>query len=439
LDVYNPNEYDTIDNLNTASVFTKPTFVQKQRGKLLPALILGFIYFYSLKPPGLYFSDVRWYIALGLAFFVYLIQRRQLDFKAARIYWIISGLILLGATLSLLNTNTQYLDASLFNLVALWVNVITFLLFITTLATRICRTVLLFSHLAASFFWTIEIQRRLADLGYFSSTTFSGVDENKNAISLLLALGITALLAFTVLWRPATRLRRGYVNMIRMLLVGAAMFMLYSQSLTYSRSELATSFVGILAVIGVAASQTRGMKKIRVIIISLIILGLFVYIALPYVTAAAPGWSRAIDPVKNLGDPTSFVTRKMLYYKGLSIIRENPLLGIGPGNTRGIYINLQGVFFERWLLHNTYLTYWAEYGLLGLLSIVAFILAYIKILNRNFHSLPMVDRIWLIMFIPWFFALNFINVGTLMMLAILTGIYYEQYQIQQSKTSPTEI
>ncbi|HBP00833.1 MAG TPA: hypothetical protein DD454_01265 [Candidatus Moranbacteria bacterium] len=68
---------------------------------------------------------------------------------------------------------------------------------------------------------------------------------------------------------------------------------------------------------------------------------------------------------------SSFSSRIMIWKSALRIAHDNPLLGIGPANFQGKYLEYQRHFppYLEWAVphpHNIYLAFWLQAGLLGL-------------------------------------------------------------------------
>jgi O-antigen ligase len=109
--------------------------------------------------------------------------------------------------------------------------------------------------------------------------------------------------------------------------------------------------------------------------------------------------------------------------KGLYIIRQNPILGVGIGGSR-FAVSEGLVYYPHYLIHNTFLTDWAEKGFLGLLSNFVWIWFYVKLVRKYFFSVALADQIWLVLFSLVFFEMLFLDMGIgVAMQVILAGIY----------------
>jgi O-antigen ligase len=72
-------------------------------------------------------------------------------------------------------------------------------------------------------------------------------------------------------------------------------------------------------------------------------------------------------------DRSSFSSRTMIWTSALHIARDNPILGIGPGNFQGKYLEYQSFYppYLEWAVphpHNIFLTFWLFSGILGLVG-----------------------------------------------------------------------
>ena len=111
--------------------------------------------------------------------------------------------------------------------------------------------------------------------------------------------------------------------------------------------------------------------------------------------------------------------------KSTSIILDNPLIGIGIDATKANYSTTTDVY-QRGLPHNLYLKDWAELGLVGFAGYVIWLIFFFKKLRHGFFNLPRIDQIWMIIFIPFFTMLIFLDLSTTanFMLALMTGMFY---------------
>ena len=78
--------------------------------------------------------------------------------------------------------------------------------------------------------------------------------------------------------------------------------------------------------------------------------------------------------LKNIADSrSSFSSRLMIWRTSVELTRDNPVLGIGPGNFQARYLDYQKYFppYLEWAVpqpHNLYLAYYLQAGLLGLIG-----------------------------------------------------------------------
>ena len=366
----------------------------------------------------------------------FLMQKRPLNMAATSVFWIVYGLSYLGAMVSLLRAPD--LDVALWNTVGLETSFVTYLLFIPVLATKSARRALLIMLISVAILWTFEIQQLVKVYGTLAYSSFGiYVPRNdKNYIGFILSMAGTALFYLAAFWKPSRALRKWQIFAIRLISSLGGIFLFFNLTLVYARSGVLTSFVGIAAILGVMFIQGKRERRfvlLRVAVIIAIIVVSIVFLS-PKILATSPAWERYIREILEGSD--AFYAREMLIRKGLFLVRQNPVLGVGLGGS--IHAVPGYVGFPWAWIHNSYLTDWAEKGILGLLSNVVWILAYLKILRRKFFDLPVLDQIWLLLFIPLFFNMNFLDMSSLnmTMLAILAGIYYEQYQMEHTKLAP---
>lgn len=389
----------------------------------LPSILLALIYFNMWAPPGLWISGIRWFMLGGISFFIFILQGFPIDIEFTKLYWQIYGAYFLGAVLSLFRATHVW--ESLYLTVGMGINFWAYLLFVPTLALRRTRKLMLFSLLGASTLWAIEIQKRVYSLySYNPYILFSGGGNDKNYISLSLMMSALALLVFVLFRETEGKQENNFLTriftIISMLL---CVFFAYSLLLTYSRSAFAALILGAVIILIVKASrQDSSVGKLLLFIGVLIVVS---YVLANQVLEVLPRWQIAYDDLESS-------SRVVLVEKALTVISQNPLVGIGQGGIRYGFTDSMGREFPRKLVHNSYLAAWAEYGILGMIGYFCAVAYYVRSLIFRFDTFDLVDKIWLLIFPGYFAMLFFLDLGSnsQMMFALLAGMYYEQQMVR---------
>ncbi|MGB2964136.1 MAG: O-antigen ligase family protein [Anaerolineales bacterium] len=399
------------------------------RAKWLPAILMS-VYFLSLFDfPLLQKLELRWYIVLGLAFLAYIIQGWPLNARATSIFWSVYGMSLLGAILSLLRTPS--LTLSLWNTVGEGIAFITFLLFVPVIASCFTRRFIMIGFIGTMVYWSINIQHLLNEYGTLFYSTFGTTGSDKNNIGFGLALSSTALFYLAVFWQPKTELRKWQVFFLRLCMAAGGVFFLYSIMLIYARSSFLSALLGVCAIFSLVLIKKRGFSRLVHVIGFIVIIAFFIQFVVPNVLAESPYWNVIFDFTQQ--GINAYDLRIGLLEKGWFFVSENPIIGVGIGGSK-TSIMLEGGIIPSYYIANSYLTEWAERGILGLWSLILFIIVYLKTLRRYFFDLIILDQIWLLWFLLLFFSMAFIDMKsiTMMMLVVLTGIEYEQRYIKQT-------
>jgi hypothetical protein len=399
----------------------------------LPILVVS-IYFASLwKPPVIIeMPSLKWYLVLGLAIFAFLVKKKPLDMHSSRVFWIIYGLSFLGAVMSLLRANNM--EQALWNTVGMGISFVTYLLFLPVLALRRARKFLLFIIVGIGILWAFEIQRLLVSHGALYLGTFGETGEDKNLIGFCLSLASVSLFYMFIMWKAPPKISTSWSLVIRIVFGMVSIYLFYNLTIIYARSSFFATILGFCSIlIAKIINSQRWTDRWRVWVI-LIIFITGIILLWPKILAESPQWNRLGNfESEGLDVFNTYNIRVILIKKGLFLVSENPFLGVGVGGSRAAVSSSQ-FNFPQYFIHNAYLTDWAEKGIFGLISNVVWIFMYIKLLRRNFFGLPTADQIWLLLFIPLFFELSFIDIGSISMtmLVIFAGIYYEQYQIEKA-------
>ncbi len=82
----------------------------------------------------------------------------------------------------------------------------------------------------------------------------------------------------------------------------------------------------------------------------------------------------------DLNNPQNSITQRLDYWRtAIAVIKDRPLLGIGPGNFKEMFLYYKvGTGTDTKYTHNIFLQYWAELGLLGLVGIILLIITFVK-------------------------------------------------------------
>ena len=149
------------------------------------------------------------------------------------------------------------------------------------------------------------------------------------------------------------------------------LLMIFALSATFSRGGWlgAGTAIGVLLVIASFKRKKLGAPSWSVA--TLIMLG--AVLLLP---------ATAVIACRNAtGDSLGTATRLEEWSAAFEMIKNHPLLGAGKGNYVGI-TRLSQPWALRYPVHNVYLLYWAETGLVGLLSFVALLFSSFRLAAR---------------------------------------------------------
>jgi O-antigen ligase len=130
--------------------------------------------------------------------------------------------------------------------------------------------------------------------------------------------------------------------------------------LTYSYGTMVSLAISILIMFFVG---TDGKKLSKIILSAIILLTVFV-----------GTYQFNQQKISSLfSERSSYASRIMIWEASFLLIKEHPLLGIGPGNFQTSYLSVQKYFplYLEWAVpqpHNIFLAFWLQTGFLGLLG-----------------------------------------------------------------------
>lgn len=419
-------------NLNE-NLETQYHTVNSNKVTITLATLFASVYFlFVWKPPFLHSYNPPWFLVLSLAIITYLLLNKPIKWVRSTPFLSVFGLNFFGAIVSLFRA--PEINLALQNTIAGGINFIIFLLFIPIIARQSFRKILIFILITSALLWSIEIQRLILSHDILFYSTFGETGSDKNAVGFLLALASIVLFYIAVFWKPLKRNRRLVKFIIRVTLVLFGIFFIYSLALIYARSAILIAISGICCIFVILIIKSRNLP---LGILQSILFGSFIIVSvfylLPRISEISPAWVYISDNFEEGGIIGSFPTRILLIKKGLFLISQNPIIGMGIGSSRAA-VNTFDAQFPRYLIHNSYITDWVEKGILSVLSYIIWFFIYFRILKRLFFKVTLVDQIWLILFVPLFIEMNFLDMSTtsIIMLVILTGIYYEHFRILRS-------
>lgn len=206
---------------------------------------------------------------------------------------------------------------------------------------------------------------------------------------------------------------RGDPNETAMLMVGGIPLALYWTANSKSKLlKLTGTFTVLVLLIGIGLTQSRGAFLTLLVLFGLMfmrkpsfkvaVIGV-VFVVFAALIAPSNYWDRMQTLVD--GDSKGAVSlsgRTLLLQKGVKIIINNPVLGVGPGNFGYEFANIARAGFglsndkrhagveegKKAVAHNTYIEFFAENGVIaGIILIVIFITA--------MRHLLLLDKIYL--------------------------------------------
>jgi O-antigen ligase len=397
--------------------------------KIAPLFLVCVHFVVVWDPPMLSISEQSWYgwyIPLGIAFISILLSKKLVDLKVGGFFWAVFGLSFLGAALSVFRAPN--LGRSLWNTVALGINFLTHFLFIPLLSNERVRRWILVALILVMILWSLEVQSLVNIHNSLVYASFAETGENKNSIGFKLGMAGLALIYYSLFGDPHNGLRKRMSFCIRFALGFLGIYLLYTMSLIYARAAILSTFIGLGAVLVVVYLKSNDkLLGLFVVVAALVMIFSLVVLLAPRVVATSPYWREIVRRLTEEGFRGMFHPRITLLKKGWYLVSRNPILGVGVGGTKDSISNMH-VSFPHYYIHNLYLTDWAERGILGLVSYIVWFLAYARMLRKVFFSSSVVDQIWMLLFVPLFFAMGFKDMSTLVvaMLSLLSGLQYDK-------------
>lgn len=188
-----------------------------------------------------------------------------------------------------------------------------------------------------------------------ASTAATSGGYAANQVSAVLGLGLMLLLLVASDRRVSWPLR--------MVILGLAVPLGAQTMLTFARGGIVLSFAGMCAAVFILLRGTR-RARITALAVALLISVLGRFVIQPRLEKLTQG---ELSVRYTDSSPTG---RDMLIRSELALFKDNPVLGAGPGGGT-VYRRERGLF--EGASHTEYTRMLAEHGVLGLLSIVCFV------------------------------------------------------------------
>lgn len=399
-----------------------PARIQSQ-GLWLTLIVIATLCFLQWTPPGWYnFLELfRWYFMAAVAGYLFILQGGKIDFLAARFYIMFNVLSWLSVLLSLLRTPN--IDSVLYTAVSSVVPFFLGLVLVSALSTIQGRKIWLYALFTAGFLWAYEIINLWSLYGENIRHYLYGPGNDHNLISVNFSMASIASL--TVALYGDFKISKPKAALIK--IIGSFICILFyvCTFLSYSRSGFIVTSIGILFTL-LTLFFSKNTRVTFVIIVIILITSISFLVSIVQVTN--PTWFLKFGEIVRLNDPsTSVYVRTVLLQKARNVILENPIIGIGPGVFKTIYDPIIGNQ-SFYLVHNSYLTAWAENGILGLSIYIIWLFLWAKFFLTKWHQLNLLSRILTMMFIPFFAMLFFLDIGGFplhFMLMLFSGLYGE--------------
>ena len=86
------------------------------------------------------------------------------------------------------------------------------------------------------------------------------------------------------------------------------------------------------------------------------------------------------DRIMNLNNPQNSIIQRLNYWlTAISMIKEHPIVGVGPGNFQEVFLKYKvGLDTDTRYAHNIFLHTWSETGLLGLVGVLYLIIRFFQ-------------------------------------------------------------
>jgi O-antigen ligase len=142
-----------------------------------------------------------------------------------------------------------------------------------------------------------------------------------------------------------------------------------------------------------------------------------------------------INKIRYEEGESSIMLRYFLFFIGIDLIKKNPLLGVGIGNSKYLTVKYTQEPFQMRYLHNTYLDICSENGIIMLIILLLFLSGIVIICysrykkeKNEFYFYFLVA--FFVQLICWFFLSDFLN-KLFWSLFLPVGLFLKNYGIEK--------
>ena len=381
------------------------------------SFVVFFLLLNSTKPFLFPRESVRWYHYLFLGFITFLFYHKELKFqylgKYKKLYYLIFSIIFINIVI--------YPNYYMQN-IGLATTIISVLILTPFLSNPNARKVLYFTFIYIAVMKILLVYQFSLDEIYLRE--MSGKGKDKNYVGLLLSMvSIMLISRFMISKYLIKKIGHPFRNLMMIVFI---LLSLYSLLMCNSRSAL-LSFIASIIILIYLVTKNFGVNTVllKAIFISsfLLIIGLQLYpqMADKYYFIGE-NYSRIIE--FTTGKRNDINNRSFLLYSGIEFIKKKPITGYGIGGEQRI---------SKSNFHNTYLTFWVNYGIFGILFLILLIKYYwdevkfqinnIKQGGNNIYDVPLL--LSLIPFIFMFFTLGMTTI-VFFMTSFLSSFTYRR-------------
>ncbi len=207
---------------------------------------------------------------------------------------------------------------------------------------------------------------------------------------LAMYLAPSFLIIFTLLFKNEAIHKFLFSNRpVKIALLGIILIPLYY---TFSYGAFLGIFAGVIYFITKKRDficQISKSKKIYFIVLAISILFFFILLISP-----------KFNQIANSNDRSSFHSRLMIWNASIEMIKESPIIGIGPGTFQEKYLSMAGKFdnpYLEWAVpqpHNVFLAFYLQTGFIGFIGFILIFCWFFR--NRNTSIIAKVLMVYIL-------------------------------------------
>lgn len=286
-------------------------------------------------------------------------------FRLPKLFVISCALVVLGTLISIFANGNRLTELGILKSWFLFPIIFSFFLYHTLSTRESVENILKTIYFSTFFVALIGVIYKLLSIVTFDNR-LSAFYQSPNQLAMFVAPGI--IFGFYFLIFEQNNLKRKLLHIALLSILFVCLYYSFSYAAWFS------VFAGITVMLFVSSSSKKNFFKYSFVVFCLFVFSIFLQTK-----------TEKFSTLVNDSSRSSLASRQTIWKVSTLLIKENPIVGIGPGNFQQEYLEMQPLFepYLEWAVpqpHNVFFAFWLQTGIVGFAG-------FLLLLSFVFHSL----------------------------------------------------